>query len=576
VTLQLDFRNAFNSVSRTALLQAVASRAPRLLPFAPWTFRSHGPLVVLGAPADATPLTSQSRVRHGDPCGPLLFALALQGPLERVLDAFTDVRVVAYADDVHLQGPPEAAVEAFRLLVSTTAPIGLTPSLSKCAAYAQSAATGLAVASDLGIAHRPEGLVAAGTPLGSDAFVETDARSRAETVASLVTAIASLPLGKQDKFLLLRSSLQARLTHLTRITPWSRLSPHVAAAERQVLLAALDLVEHPPPAEMQSNPVVAQLALPLCSGGFGLRLTTPLEADAAFLAAAGAADVAMRPAPPIFRPFNPASPHCAALISRWVALHDVAPGLWSPELRALAAPLLAPVLMHSLHSCACRPASIWLDTMPTSFPLTLSDSDFASSASLRLGLPVGPANAPALWWDCGTTVLPGDFDQPLTCTCLALQRTSRHDFVTTSLRRIARVGFHTTAKLPFFHFFPTPSSPPADPSARPVLAPSSGGSAPDPPVPVLDTSALTPATALAPPGPRIATVIRAPLLALGRGGFDPFSALCMGFGHMFCLCFTFRGLDVCRVCAVALGFVSVWQADSFVSLQQKMYRWISP
>jgi hypothetical protein len=196
VILQLNFRNAFNSVSRTALLQAVASRAPRLLPFAAWTYRSHGPLVVRGATADAPPLTSLSGVRQGDPCGPLLFALALQGPLERVRDAFPDVRVVAYADDVHLQGPPAAAVEAFRLLVSTTAPIGLTPSLPKCAAYAQSAATGLAVASDLGVAHRPEGLVAAGTPLGSDAFVETDARSRAETVASLVTALASLPLGK--------------------------------------------------------------------------------------------------------------------------------------------------------------------------------------------------------------------------------------------------------------------------------------------------------------------------------------------------------------------------------------------
>jgi hypothetical protein len=163
--------------------------------------------------------------------------------------------------------PPEAAIKAFRLLVTATAPIGLTPSLPKCAAYAQSAAIGLAVAFALGIAHRPEGLVAAGMPLGSNAFAEADARSRAETVASLVTALASLPLGKQDKFLLLRSFLQVRLTHLTRITPWSRLSPHVAAAEQRVLLAALDLDEHPPPANMQSDPVVAQLALPLRSGG---------------------------------------------------------------------------------------------------------------------------------------------------------------------------------------------------------------------------------------------------------------------------------------------------------------------
>jgi hypothetical protein len=60
--------------------------------------------------------------------------------------------------------------------------------------------------------------VAAGTPLGSDAFVETNARSWAETVAGQVTALASLPLGRQDKFLLLRSFLQVRLTHLTRIT----------------------------------------------------------------------------------------------------------------------------------------------------------------------------------------------------------------------------------------------------------------------------------------------------------------------------------------------------------------------
>jgi hypothetical protein len=173
--------------------------------------------------------------------------------------------LVAYADDVRLQVPPEAAIEVFfRPLVTATAPIGLTPSLPKCAAYAQSAATGLAVASALGVAHCPEGLVTAGTPLGLDAFAETDARSWAETVTGLVTALASFPLGRQDKFLLLRSSLQVRLTHLNHITPWSRLSPHVAAAERRVLLAALDLVERPPPADMQLDPVVAQLALSPC------------------------------------------------------------------------------------------------------------------------------------------------------------------------------------------------------------------------------------------------------------------------------------------------------------------------
>jgi hypothetical protein len=192
---------------------------------------------------------------------------------------------------------------------------------------------------------------------------------------------------------------------------------------------------------MRSDPMVAQLALH--SRGFGLRLTTPHEANAAVLVA-GAAGMAMWPAPLPFRPFNPVSPYCAALIAQWAALHDAAPGFWSPELRALDGPLLAPVLQYAqreyghhfadrrfadllasapfsfegnrfqarLHSCTCQPAYIWLNTMPTSFPLTLSDSQFTSSACLCLGLPARPANAFTLRCGCGTTVLSGYSDHP--------------------------------------------------------------------------------------------------------------------------------------------------------------------
>jgi hypothetical protein len=116
-------------------------------------------------------------------------------------------------------------------------------------------------AAALDIAHSPVGLVAAGTPLGSNVFVEADARSRATAVESLVTSLTSVPLPTQDQFLLLRSSLQARLTHLTSTMTWRRFLPHIAAAERQVLLAALLLVDHPPPEDLPADPVVAQLIL---------------------------------------------------------------------------------------------------------------------------------------------------------------------------------------------------------------------------------------------------------------------------------------------------------------------------
>jgi hypothetical protein len=195
-----------------------------------------------------------------------------------------------------------------------------------------------------------------------------------------------------------------------------------------VLLAALLLVDHPPPEDLPADPVVAQLILPLRFGGFSLRVTTTLEANTAFLAAAGTAagEVAMQSAPAPFWPFLLGSFICASLKSQWAKLRDAAPGLWPGPARELEGTRLAPILVDAqrlygrhlaeqrfasllasapnsyggshlkarLHSSACRPASVWLDMMPTSWPFTLPDSEWTSSVRLRLSLPAGPANAP--------------------------------------------------------------------------------------------------------------------------------------------------------------------------------------
>jgi hypothetical protein len=113
---------------------------------------------------------------------------------------------------------------------------------------------------------------------------------------------------------------------------------------RQVLLAALAPVAHPPPATMRPDVVVAQLALPLRFGGFGLRLTTPLAAIAAFLAAARAA------------PLSALQIRETPLAARWAALHDAASSLWTPELRVLDAPLLAQVLLQAQRENGRHPA----------------------------------------------------------------------------------------------------------------------------------------------------------------------------------------------------------------------------
>jgi hypothetical protein len=140
--------------------------------------------------------------------------------------------------------------------------------------------------------------------------------------------------------------------------------------------------------------LTAQITLPLRHGGLDLARTGPAEGRAAYLAAAAATHRAMLEGPTAFRPFD--GPGRVELRAQWEALHDGAGDLWPPEVRnvnpdnlgvtadaqstcsrhtaaAKFTTLLESFDAHSndgrsararLLSCACRPASAWLDTLP--------------------------------------------------------------------------------------------------------------------------------------------------------------------------------------------------------------------
>jgi hypothetical protein len=73
VLLQLDFKNAFNSVKRKILLDAVAEHCPWFLPYALACYARVGTLFADGG---FTVLSAEG-VHQGDPCGPLFFALCI-------------------------------------------------------------------------------------------------------------------------------------------------------------------------------------------------------------------------------------------------------------------------------------------------------------------------------------------------------------------------------------------------------------------------------------------------------------------------------------------------------------------
>ena len=111
--LKVDFANAFNSISRDALLNQVRKLFPDLLPWVRWCYGDQ-PLLFhqMGT------VRSCVGVQQGDPLGPLLFCLVLLVLMTRIAELcpaldFDDW----FLDDGHLAGPTLEVVRALAIML---------------------------------------------------------------------------------------------------------------------------------------------------------------------------------------------------------------------------------------------------------------------------------------------------------------------------------------------------------------------------------------------------------------------------------------------------------------------------
>eukprot|EP00731_Ephydatia_muelleri_P004035 Em0002g211a len=133
VMMKIDLRNAFNLVSRQALLDECSAHFPELLQWAAWCYGQH-PL--LWSPMGT--IMSESGVQQGDPLGPLLFCLVLQKVLSAIAsdpNCFDLLFHAWYINDGVIAGPKQAVVQALSIIQDLGPPLGLVINSSKCELY---------------------------------------------------------------------------------------------------------------------------------------------------------------------------------------------------------------------------------------------------------------------------------------------------------------------------------------------------------------------------------------------------------------------------------------------------------
>ena len=123
VIVKLDFTNAFNTLRRDSLLEAVAREVPEIYRFAHAAYAVE-PILQY----DADTIRSQEGTQQGDPLGPLEFCITIQPLLIRLR---AELRI-GYLDDLTLGGHKDIVAADIELIDREAAALGLKLNKSKC------------------------------------------------------------------------------------------------------------------------------------------------------------------------------------------------------------------------------------------------------------------------------------------------------------------------------------------------------------------------------------------------------------------------------------------------------------
>ena len=240
--VKVDFSNAFNSVRRDVILEAVAFHRPDLLGFATSAYGSSSQLW-----AGDVCLSSSEGVQQGDPLGPLLFSLALDDTLKTTRSEF----MAGYLDDISIGDTVPRLIDQVRGLEAAALAVGLRLNHAKCEIIGLSASC-LETWNAAGFmfAVRPiEEASLLGSPIHI-AGVDDAITVRLDQLVEIVERLQKM--SAHEAFFLLKSCFaMPRLIYLLRSAPCS--PSNVLAQIGEVVIRTLANVRFQPEAWSQSS-----------------------------------------------------------------------------------------------------------------------------------------------------------------------------------------------------------------------------------------------------------------------------------------------------------------------------------
>ncbi|KAL0224354.1 hypothetical protein P9112_003744 [Eukaryota sp. TZLM1-RC] len=210
----LDFKNAFNSVSRSSILPLLQKHFPEVESFF-YSFYGKSSTLVY----ENFDLLSSSGVKQGDPLGPFFFCLAIHPLMCELKEKFPEIDIVAYMDDISVIAPITILKQIATFIQQRYEDIGLSLNISKC----------------LIIGHEPidffindvnvpfinydqSGFRFLGCYLGNIDEVKSQLSTLLTQFGNELESIENLNIEKHLKFFFLKICYSGKFTHILRST----------------------------------------------------------------------------------------------------------------------------------------------------------------------------------------------------------------------------------------------------------------------------------------------------------------------------------------------------------------------